>query len=484
MFKKNALLRALIAAGLTSGLVACGGGSSSSTSDGTTTQNEQPSSSSDAKATGQFVDSPVQGLRYFTSSGSGVTTAEGEFEYKDGDEIFFLVGNTLIGQSIAGPVLTPLDVVGDAQNADKSMNILRFLQTLDENGDPSDGIIISDNVTALAETTGTEVNFDLPAAEFEAQSSVQDLVSEAGKDVLVTAEAANTHFETTLSSLANNEVDIRGKWIATTVYKQSGKILCEGTATWTYTTNGLSVTGEELNPDTSGTTVDCGITQLDHTGDYESEALSDPGMGCTGGICTLAQLNKVIPDWEKSTSTWTHPDLGKINEVNYSVVELSHSIGSDAMRRIKTDINKSTAVTAGETSTEVWGVFETTFLKKEAAEYTKDMRGTWDITSTRATCPDVSASHAITYSDTGITAVGEELNVRNGACVVENINETLSYDDPALAAEFCGPECSYQELNGTYSDEGDTIKLSHKRGSNMINRTKGLDSRQVWVKIK
>jgi hypothetical protein len=139
---------------------------------------------------------------------------------------------------------------------------------------------------------------------------------------------------------------------------------------------------------------------------------------------------------------------------------------------------------AGETSTEVWGVFETTFLKKEAAEYAKDMRGTWDITSTRATCPDVSASHAITYSDTGITAVGEELNVRNGACVVENINETLSYDDPALAAEFCGPECSYQELNGTYSDEGDTIKLSHKRGSNMINRTKGLDSRQVWVKIK
>lgn len=32
MFKKNALLRALIAAGLTSGLVACGGGSSDSSS--------------------------------------------------------------------------------------------------------------------------------------------------------------------------------------------------------------------------------------------------------------------------------------------------------------------------------------------------------------------------------------------------------------------------------------------------------------------
>lgn len=484
MFKKNTLLRALIAAGLTSGLVACGGGSSSSTSDGTTTQTEQPSSSTDEKATGQFVDSPVQGLRYFTSSGSGVTTANGEFDYKDGDEIFFLVGNTLIGQSIAGPVLTPLDVVGEAQNADKSMNILRFLQTLDENGDPSDGIVISENVTALAETTGTEVNFDLPAKEFEAQTSVQNLVSEAGKNALVTAEAANTHFETTLSSLTNNEVDIRGEWIATTVYKQGGKTLCEGTATWIYKTDGLSVTGDELNPDTTGTTVDCGITQLNYTGAYESEALSDPGMGCTGGICALNQLNKVIPEWEKSTSTWTHPDQGTINEVNYSVVELAHSIESDTMRRIKTDMNESTIASTGETSKQVWGVFETTFLKKEAAEYVKDMRGTWEINSTRATCPDVSASHTITYSDTGITAVGEELNVQNGACVVANINESLSYDDPSLPAEFCGPSCTYQELNGTYSDQGETIKLSHKRGTNIINRTKGFDSREVWVKIK
>lgn len=484
MFKKNNLLRALIAAGLTSGLVACGGGSSSSTSDGTATQNEQPSSSTDAKATGQFVDSPVQGLRYFTSSGSGVTTADGEFEYREGEEIFLLVGNTLIGQSLGGSVLTPLDVVGEAQNADKSMNILRFLQTLDENGDPSDGIVISDNVTALAETTGTEVNFDLPAEEFEAQTSVQNLVSEAGKDALVTAEAANTHFKTTLSSLANNEVDIRGEWIATTVYKQSGKILCKGTATWTYTTDGLSVTGEELNPDTSGEAVDCGITKLDYTGAYESEALADPGMGCSGGVCTLNQLNNIIPAWDESTSSWVHQDHGTINEYNYSVVELSHSIGSDTMRRIKTDMNESTIAETGETSKQVWGVFETTYLKKEAAEYIKDMRGTWEITSTRATCPDVSASHTITYSDTGITAVGEELNVRDGACVAENINETLSYDDPALPTEFCGPECSYQELNGTYNDEGDTIKLSHKRGSDIINRTKGFDSREVWVKIK
>lgn len=479
MFKKNLLFKALVTAGLTAGLTACGGGSSSST--GGDTSSDTSNDSTEA-STGQFVDSPVQGLRYFTSSGSGVTTVEGEFEFQDGEEIFFLVGSTLVGQSVAGTVLTPLDMVGDAQNADKSLNILRLLQSLDSNGDPSDGITISDNVITLAEAQTTSINFDLSTEEFEAQENVQSLVSEAGNNALVTADAALEHFETTLKTLANNEIDIRGEWIAKTVYKQNGQTLCTGTATWTYTSDGLSVSGEELNPDTSVDPIDCGIEQMSFSGAYDSAALSDPGMGCTGGICTLNQLNTVIPKWEKETSSWTHPDHGTINDLSYSVVELSHRLGSDTMRRVKTDIQESTIASTGETSKQVFGVFETTLLMKEAAEYTKDMRGTWEITASRSSCPDVTAVHTITYSDSGITAVGEELNVKDGSCVIANMNESLNYDDPELPAEFCGPVCSYSELNGTYSDEGDSIRLSHKRGTNKINRTKGWDSQEIWVK--
>lgn len=472
MSKKNLFLKSVLAVSITAGLAACGGGGSSS--DSTTTQDTE---------TGNFVDSPVQGLRYFTSSGTGVTTAQGKFEYQDGDEIFFLIGNTVIGQSEAGPLLTPLDVAGDAANADKSTNILRFLQTLDENGNPSDGIVIPENVAVLAGVQGNEVKFDLPAEEFELQTSVRGLVSESGKDGLVTADAALNHFETTLKKLGDNEVDIRGEWITTSVYKQDGQTLCStGNGTWTYTGDGLSFIGKELNPDSTVNPINCGIKKLEFIGGYDSAALSDPGMGCTGGICTLDQLNTVIPNWEEETRTWTHDIHGTIHDLNYSVVELIHRRGSDTMRRIKTDIQESTIVETGETAKQVFGVFETTFLKKEAHDYTKDMRGTWEITATRSACPDVTAVHTLTYSDTGITAVGEELNFKDGSCVAANINEVLAYDAPGLPEEFCGPVCSYSELNGIYSDEGDTIKLSHKRGTNKINRTKGLDSREVWVK--
>lgn len=120
MFKKNALLRALIAAGLTSGLVACGGGSSDSSS--TDGGNDGPAPidppTSSQELTGQFVDSPVQGLTYVTSSGSGITNANGEFTYTDGDEISILIGNTLVGQSIAATILTPADITDDTNNPD------------------------------------------------------------------------------------------------------------------------------------------------------------------------------------------------------------------------------------------------------------------------------------------------------------------------------------------------------------------------------
>ena len=425
----------------------------------------------------------MKGLTFVTPSGTGVTNADGEFTYNEGEEVFFFVGKTLIGQSFASSVITPIDMSAGAVNADKSTNILRFLQTLDENGDPSDGIQISDSVLALEKAQSNKIDFDVSSDEFEAQPEVAALINEAGKTVLVDEESALQHFEDTLSKLPNNSVDIKGEWIATTVYKWKGGTHCKAEATYTFTATGWSIDGDESSVDTSNGTVECNNKPFSASGPYDAaEFLSDPGMGCTGGTCSIGQLNRVIRNWEPEQSTWVHPDHGTINEKNYSVVELSHTLGSDTMRRVKADINESTIALTGESSKEVWGVFETTFLRKEAHEYEKDMRGTWTVTSRRASCPDTTATHTLTYSDTGITVVGEELNRRDGACIIENMNESLTYDNPELPAEFCGPTCTWRELNGTYSDEGDTIKLSHKRGTDVINRTKGFDTREVWVK--
>lgn len=486
MFKTNTLLRALVAAGLASSLVACGGGSSGSSdadggNDGKNPPVNPPPSSE--KLTGQFVDSPVQGLTYVTSSGSGTTNANGEFTYKDGDEISILIGNTLVGQSIAAQILTPADIADDTSNPDKVTNILRLLQSLDENSDPSDGIVIPENALTLAGSQGVEINFDQPAEDFENDTTVSRLLSEAGQTALITAEQANTHFNQTINNLPV-EIDIRGTWLATSVYTLRGES-CEATATWTFKVDGISVTGDELNPEWSETEgLACNTASLNFNSAYNNSDLeSDFGWGCSGGACTFGDLNRKVKEWDLRERSWQHPEYGTIKEKDYSVVHLSHGLGSDVMVRLKEDFNQSTPVSAPEEqSIQKFGEFKTTFIRKEAVDYKKDMRGTWEVTSKRKSCPETSATHTLTYSDTGITIVGQELNSQNGVCKIENVNATFAYNDPELPAEFCGPLCTWEELNGRFSDEGDTIKLSHKRGTNIINRTKGSDSREVWIK--
>lgn len=354
---------------------------------------------------------------------------------------------------------------------------------MDENKDPTDGIVIPENVLTLAGSQGVNINFDQPAEAFENDTTVSDLLSEAGQTVLITAEQANAHFNQTIDKLPN-KIDITGTWIATSVYTLRGE-RCEATAKWTFNADGISVTGDELSPewsDTEGLT--CNTESLNFNSAYNNAELkSDFGWGCSGSVCSLGDLNRKVGEWDVNESSWQHPEYGTIKEKDYSVVSLSHRLSSDVMVRLKEEFNQSTPVSAPEEqSLEKFGESKTTFIRKEAVDYKKDMRGTWEVTSKRKSCPETSATQTLTYSDTDITIVGQELNSQNGVCQTGNVNATFAYNDSELPAEFCGPFCTWKELNSRYSDEGDIIKLSHKRGTNIINRTKGSDSREVWVK--
>lgn len=103
MFQKNKLLRALLTAGLTTGLVACGGGSSGGDSE------TPPSSNPPAgpELTGQFVDSPVGGLEYSRSNKGNkiyLTNDNGEFQYQDGETVTFKIGQLTLA-AIFNPVV-------------------------------------------------------------------------------------------------------------------------------------------------------------------------------------------------------------------------------------------------------------------------------------------------------------------------------------------------------------------------------------------
>jgi len=111
--------------------------------------------------TGQFVDGPVSGLRYSTTSGtSGVTDASGRFSYSSGDTVFFSVGGVTVGSANGEVFVTPVDLVsGGTAISTEVTNIVRFLMMLDSDTNPNNGLSISANVQATA-AGWTDINFN------------------------------------------------------------------------------------------------------------------------------------------------------------------------------------------------------------------------------------------------------------------------------------------------------------------------------------
>ena len=150
---------------------------------------------------GTFLDSAVMGLNYQTSSQSGQTNEAGEFNYLLNEEITFSIGGITLPAIVAKSIITPLDLY-QSQNINQLevINLLRLLQSLDLDGDPSNGIEIS---TATHEQAQT-LELDFSAADFEQQ--VADFILQSGNanQQLIATQTALTHFQNTLNDISNN----------------------------------------------------------------------------------------------------------------------------------------------------------------------------------------------------------------------------------------------------------------------------------------
>ena len=205
---------ALAALGLLSvALVACGGGSGGGSSDGA--GDGGIGGGGTVTSTGIFVDSPVEGLRYVTNSLEGDTDAGGRFNYRAGETVQFYVGDILIGAAAGALELSPIDLVPSARNESHPTvtNIARFLQTIDDDGDPRNGIRITELVADLAR--GQSINFNQSISAFENDGVVQVLVSSltsatpVGARSLVPVSIAQSHLRSSLLSL------LEGTWVGT-----------------------------------------------------------------------------------------------------------------------------------------------------------------------------------------------------------------------------------------------------------------------------
>jgi len=114
------------------------------------------------------VDGVVVGLSYSTSSGvSGITDARGHFQFELGDTVTFSIGSVVVGSISAASALADgklflqeIAGVGLENITDDYVEKLAiFLQTLDNDGDAYNGIVITDEMHALF----SDDNFDLEA---------------------------------------------------------------------------------------------------------------------------------------------------------------------------------------------------------------------------------------------------------------------------------------------------------------------------------
>ena len=440
--------------------------SSSGSNDETSPLPEQdistPAPAPDGTLTGSFVDSPVGQLSYTTASGDGMTNAEGEFQYRKGEVVTFQIGDIVIGRTLGGDVLTPLDLVNEGSHPDKASNILRLLQSVDSDADPSNGISIDEMVRTLATNTVAEddqLNFDTDSASFESNVSVQAMLGEVGRGSLVTEEQAMSHFKSTLEVLEDNLVDMRGTWRIERTF--NGCPGAKAVATRTYTEESFSEVGYELHAsaDPDGM-VSCATTPINVTVSYENL----PADLC-GPVCTLSELNRTIGDWEAHDS-------------GYSRVSYKHRKGSDSIHRYKTDYWHAEDGPGYDSR----GTFSSVQTRLEATNYSLDMRGTWLETTTNSWCPTLAGKLTLTYTDTGIQYSGEELKTESHndatgsfshkTCTLTPASGFITYKESS--SQFCGPNCTNDQLNDVFTEaDGDVVILRHEQGSNLISRQEG-----------
>ena len=151
---------------------------------------------------GQFKDSNTQGLNYVSGDLSGVTLADGSFEFVVGGTVTFSVGGVELGTTGGKSVVTPVDLVTRGSSSSPAVqNIVRFLMTLDSNGDPSDGITISPKVQAAA-VDWQSVAFDGGSFQTALNTSLEAANAadpdNAANRIIRDAVAAQNHLESTL----------------------------------------------------------------------------------------------------------------------------------------------------------------------------------------------------------------------------------------------------------------------------------------------
>ena len=159
--------------------------------------------------TGYFIDAEVEGVDYETTSGlKGTTDKNGAFKYREGDRVKLHIGNLDLGE--VEPRYDGLVTPESLSNGDDEVKelLLRTLQSLDNDGDTSNGITIPDNVTTSLHNIN-HTNISDIETEDKLLAIDKDLALALDKDfdghIDVDSQEAHEHFGHSMSSWNREE---------------------------------------------------------------------------------------------------------------------------------------------------------------------------------------------------------------------------------------------------------------------------------------
>lgn len=178
-------------------LAACGGGDNTPTNTNTNT----PPTNTNLRS-GILTDAPVGGVSYSTtpSGRTGTTDANGTYQFNDGDSVTFTLGTLTLGTVPATGIVTPTELAGG--NDSKLLNLLVILQSLDLDGNPTNGITIP----PAAASALTAIDLAVAPASPSNNTALQNAMNAANIITpIVSAPAAQAHYIAQgMSSLSSN----------------------------------------------------------------------------------------------------------------------------------------------------------------------------------------------------------------------------------------------------------------------------------------
>ncbi|MGY2574131.1 chromosome partitioning protein ParA [Vibrio sp. C8] len=478
----------LIALAISTALVGCGGSDDSGTNPGNKKEYSVPSS-------GSFVDAKVEGLYYVSGTKSGYTNSDGVYNVDTDKAVvtFYLGGeNGLeIGTISAREISTPFEAAGTYE---RSVNLARLLLTIDDTSDES-YIVIPTTLQGVTDGSNISTalqKISLDDAEFE--DSIADLLSALGISSIVNADDAIEHMDGSLSNLTRGQDITLSDWAkgSNGVFVSRSaiqRIKNSSSASYDFAIHGDNTQGSTVFNKTSGMLSQTYVLGSDNfvtkSGSNDSffsgstaqtylECVVDGGSytkdsGCDKATTTSMSLSGpyqyVLNNPQKTLTSdasysWTevagmggayecmaNGSCSELTLTKYQVVkgrddsdakdgsEILDEVLSgsyDPITGVYTQVRskefKDPSSSIGRVEELIEFIYQVNAVGED--KYV-DFMGTWKAIATMPGGCNKVAESTYVFTSTGATVSGQELGGSGSSCTLEDISESLTYEELA-----------------------------------------------------